>query len=293
MRSDQEMFELILNYARQDERIRAVMLNGSRVNPNAPKDPFQDFDVVYFVKEVAPFARNRAVADYFGEIMILQTPEDMQGSDNDGHYCYLMQFMDGTRIDLSFYALEEIPRLTADSLSLILLDKDGIIPALPPANDSGYLPKPPTEKQFFDCCNEFWWVSPYVAKGLWRGELTNAHYFLELIRGELMEMVTWAFGVRSGFQKSAGKAGKYLKGGLTSEEWTLLEQTYADAAPEHTWDALLAMGTLFRQMGHLAAEHFGYTYPEREDQAVMAFLKRIRRLPPDAKEIYDAEPQTK
>ena len=49
MRSEQEMFDLILNTAKEDERIRAVMMNGSRANPNAPRDCFQDYDIVYFV----------------------------------------------------------------------------------------------------------------------------------------------------------------------------------------------------------------------------------------------------
>ncbi len=52
MRSEQEMLDLILDTARKDERIRAVMMNGSRANPNAPRDFFQDFDIVYFVTEV-------------------------------------------------------------------------------------------------------------------------------------------------------------------------------------------------------------------------------------------------
>ncbi len=34
MRSEQEMFELIINTARNDDRIRAVIMNGSRANPN-------------------------------------------------------------------------------------------------------------------------------------------------------------------------------------------------------------------------------------------------------------------
>ncbi len=47
------MFDLILDTARADERIRAVILNGSRANPNAPRDPFQDFDIVYLVTDSA------------------------------------------------------------------------------------------------------------------------------------------------------------------------------------------------------------------------------------------------
>lgn len=41
MRTEKEMQELILNIAKQDERIRAVYMNGSRTNPNVPKDIFR------------------------------------------------------------------------------------------------------------------------------------------------------------------------------------------------------------------------------------------------------------
>ncbi len=49
MRTEDEMYSLILGIAKQDERIRAVYMNGSRTNPNVPKDIFQDFDVVYAI----------------------------------------------------------------------------------------------------------------------------------------------------------------------------------------------------------------------------------------------------
>ena len=52
MRSDREMLDLILNFTRNNDAVRAVVMNGSRVNPNAKGDPFQDYDVVYFVRSV-------------------------------------------------------------------------------------------------------------------------------------------------------------------------------------------------------------------------------------------------
>ncbi|HMN61986.1 MAG TPA: aminoglycoside 6-adenylyltransferase, partial [Anaerolinea sp.] len=58
MRSKQEMMDLILNTAKNDPRIRAVIMNGSRVNPNAPVDIFQDYDIIYVVTEVEPYVRN-------------------------------------------------------------------------------------------------------------------------------------------------------------------------------------------------------------------------------------------
>ena len=100
MRSEQEMLELILNNAKSDDRIRAVMMNGSRVNPKAQRDIFQDFDIIYFVNDLDSFTNDHTWIEIFGEIMILQMPEDMEAPPpmNDGHFAYLMQFTDGNRI---------------------------------------------------------------------------------------------------------------------------------------------------------------------------------------------------
>jgi aminoglycoside 6-adenylyltransferase len=282
MRTDEEMLELILKIAKADDNVRAVIMNGSRVNPNAKKDPFQDFDIVYFVRDVEPYKRNEAFIKPFGERMIMQLPEDMidPPADNDGHYTYLMQFLDGTRIDLALFSLGNISTLTANSLTVVLLDKDHLIPELPPPSDRNYLPKRPSKKLFDDCCNEFWWVNPYVAKGLWRGELTYTKHMLDVVvREELMKMLTWYIGIQTDFQKSPGKMGKYLKQYLEPELWSLLEETYADSQPEHIWDSLLAMGNLFRRVGRCVAEHFGFNYPEQDDKNVTSYLQHIRRLP--------------
>ena len=39
-------------------------------------------------------------------------------------YAYLMQFTDGTRIDLTFRPVSDVSAVVADSLSLVLLDKE-------------------------------------------------------------------------------------------------------------------------------------------------------------------------
>ena len=289
MRSEQAMLDLIVDTARQDERIRAVIMNGSRANPNAPRDPFQDFDIVYIVTDVAAFRNNYAWIQRFGELMILQEPDDMQDppSENVISFAYLMQFADGTRIDLGIFPLAHLNELEKDSQSLLLLDKDGIIQPFAPASDIDYLPKPPAAKAFADCCNEFWWVCPYVAKGLWREEFVYARTMLDdYVRPQLMKMLVWHIGIATGFQKNPGKYGKYFQRYLEPDLWDLLLQTYAAAGYAQTWEALDAMCALFRRVGLHVADHFGFDYPHGDDQRVSAHLKHVRTLPRDAKEIY-------
>jgi aminoglycoside 6-adenylyltransferase len=289
MRSEQEMLELIVDTARNDERIRAVIMNGSRVNPNIPRDPFQDFDIVYVVTDIAPFKNNYEWIKRFGKIMILQEPDDMQDppSSNQDSFAFLMQFTDGNRIDLGIYPIQKLNELGKDSLSLLLLDKDGMIEPFPPASESGYLPKQPTAKAFFDCCNEFWWVCPYVAKGLWRKEIIYAKYMLdEVVREQLMKMLTWYIGVKTRFSRNPGKFGKYFQQYLEPELWELLKKTYSDASYDNTWDALFMMCDLFRISANRVADHFSFSYLHVEDKNVFTHLQHVRTLSRDAKEIY-------
>ena len=289
MRSEKEMLDLILTFAREHDEVRAVVMNGSRVNPNAPKDRFQDYDIVYYVRSVDPFRRNMDVVKYFGEILILQTPEDMSDppAEGDGHYTYLMQFMDGNRIDLSFYALNRVDVTIQDSLSLVLLDKDCLLGELPPPSDVGYLPQRPTAKAFDDCCNEFWWLNPYVAKGLWRDDLIYAKVMLDsYMREQLLKMLIWYFGVQTGFQRSPGKLGKYLKGQIDADLWALLERTYSDSQLVDIWEALFSMDDLFRRIAKVVADCFGFNYPEQDDARVSNYVRQVRWLPRDATEIY-------
>ncbi|MGG4032654.1 aminoglycoside 6-adenylyltransferase [Paenibacillus cisolokensis] len=283
MRSEREMLDAIVGFAREDERIRAVIMNGSRANPDAPRDRFQDYDIVYAVTDVGAFVRDRSWIGRFGDVLIMQTPDDSRlfpPSEDRNRFAYLMLFQDGDRIDLTFYPADRLREMAPDSLSLLLLDKDGAVGELPPPSNRDYLPKPPTAGQFADCCNEFWWVATYVAKGLWRGELSYAKYHADgPVRDMLHLMLNWHIGVRTGFTADPGKLGKYYKRLLEPERWKAFTATYADADEEKMWRALFAMCDLFRDTSQAVASHFGYRYPAEEDENVTGYLRRVKAMP--------------
>lgn len=294
MRSESEILKLILSFAESDKRIRAVVMNGSRVNPNVPKDFFQDYDVVYFTTDVDIFKNDRSWIKYFGELMIMQTPNDMIIPPATGgpEFTFLMQFKDGNRIDLAFYPISKLNQMWEDSLSKVLLDKDGILEMNQLASDKDYITKPPSKKQFDDCCNEFWWVCPYVAKGLWRNELPYVKFMLDgPVRKMLMLMLKWHIGVKTNFSVSSGKLGKYYKKYLDTELWDMFIRTYSDAELDNIWDSLFMMCDLFRIVSKGIAQYFDYDYPYMEDKNVSSHLKHVRILPRDAKEMYPSTKQ--
>ena len=286
MRSEKEILDLIIKVAKEDDRVRAVILNGSRANPLALRDRFQDFDVVYLVSDVQSFKKDPTWIDVFGERMILQLPDDMEGEPIRTGYAYLMQFMDGNRIDLGLEPVDEYLGKPLDSLSLLLMDKDGRLPPFPPPSEKDYLPKPPTVKQYLECCNEFWWVSLYVAKGLWRIEITYAMAMLEIVRCQLMKMLTWQIGIQTGFSINPGKEGKYFRKYLSPGKWQELLKTFPMAEKENMWEALFSMGGLFRESGRWVGSRMGFDYPFQFDKNVTPYLQHIRDLPAKSVEIY-------
>ena len=133
MRSEKEMMDLIIGVAMKDERIRGVYMNGSRTNPNAPHDIFQDYDIVYVVGETASFIGEEGWIDVFGKRLYMQLPDKMDAmrgmeTDRDRHYTYLMQLADGNRIDLTVMTQEyAVGNIKEDRLCKVLLDKDGLL----------------------------------------------------------------------------------------------------------------------------------------------------------------------
>lgn len=59
MRTENEMYDLILGIAKNDDRIKAVYMNGSRTNEAVPKDIFQDYDIVYVVEDTKSFIEDK------------------------------------------------------------------------------------------------------------------------------------------------------------------------------------------------------------------------------------------
>ena len=290
MRSEQEMLDLILGVARQDERIRAVWMNGSRANPRAPRDIFQDYDIAYLVDDMSSFLKDHSWVDVFGERLIMQMPEEMTlvPPELEGWFAYLMLFTDGNRIDLTLVPLKlKDKHFGSDKLTVVLLDKDSSLPPLPSPTDEDYWVRPPSAQLFADCCNEFWWVSTYVAKGLWRQEIIYAKAHLDQhVRPMLIKMLEWRVGIKTGFALSTGKFGKYLEKYLPKEDWQALMSTYASGSYDDTWRALLAACRLFRRIAQIVAVHFGYLYPLTDDERVYAYLQHVRELPRDAAGIY-------
>lgn len=167
MRTETEILNLLLQVAKT-LKVEAVALSGSRTDTKAPKDEFQDYDLVYVVDDLDNLTNDLAWLDRFGKRLIEQY-------NVLGHRrLYLMLFEDGNRIDLTLCPQEHIQEwVDSEADYTVLKDEKGLFESYSPS-PKRFWTSPASETDFEKACNEFWWVSAYVVKGICRKQVTYA-----------------------------------------------------------------------------------------------------------------------
>jgi len=284
MRSEKEVLHQLLTFAGNNDMVRAVLLNGSRVNPNVENDIFSDYDVIFAVTDPKYFLNNQEWIKFFGDLIIMQ--QNNLHSNGEEWYIFLMLFSDGIRIDLSFRKVDNIKDYLDDSLTRKLMDKDNRIRDLVPPSDISYYTKKPTKAEFDKTINEFWWVSTNVAKGLWREELPYAKFMFDVVvRDCLIKMLDWYIGMNHNWSINSGKAGRWFEKLLPVEIWESYKKTYAGTNYEEIWASLLEAGKLAGMIGIQIANHLGYNYPIEDSERVLKYLNKVRSLSKNATNI--------
>lgn len=286
MRTESEMLDLIMRKATEDERIRAVAMDGSRANKNAVHDRYSDFDIVYYVTDVREFTKDKSWVLYFGDILIVQYSMDWHSHpyDYNSHatFAYLIQFADGNRIDLTIVDIRNIGQEKDNNEPrIILLNKDQYKELLPIDSEETFYIKPPTEMEFYNTTNEFRWLSVYISKGLCREEFYYAKYCFEVHFIEMfMKLLNWRIGIQHGFQVTTGSHNKYLKRFLSKEEMKRLQGIFPNGQYEDMWDKLFLTYDYFDELETEVAEYFNFECNKYETRRVRDFLTK-RRLERD------------
>jgi len=264
MRTEQEMYDLIKQVAKSDERIRAAYIHGSRANPNAKKDIFSDYDVVFVVTEIDSFINSKDWINAFGDITFifesLKNENKFFGkelNDLSRFYVWGLLLSDGNRIDLLAEIKEEAMKnkFTINKQTMVLLDKDNCLTKIP--YDERCTIDKPTEDKYAACCAGFWWFLNDVAKAIARDQLPYAkEKYNAFIRLTLNRMIDWHIGIKTGFSVSLKDSGRYLKIHLSDDFYMLYTRTYSDSDYENFWNAIFSSCELFGKLSYDVSDSF-------------------------------------
>ena len=281
MRSEEVILEWILRFAESNDEIRAVVLIGSRANPSMPVDILSDYDIMFLVRNPAAFIRDACLQKLFGRKIILQ--HNIISQEKVSWDAFLMILADGIRIDLSIMPVDYIGQISIDSPRLILRDKDGVFHDQVQIEGSPYIIKKPSQEDYRDTINEFWFCSTNVARGIWRRELSyTLQMYYTIVHPCLVRVLEWQAGSENNWKISTGKFGRFLYKYMADGGPGKFEMTFPGADFDSVWKALFASCDLVSDYGVRLARQLDYSYPFEEDANVRKYLKAVKSLPPDA-----------
>ena len=266
MRTDTEMMKLIVQIA-ESLKVEAVALSGSRTTSHSPKDEFQDYDVVYIVEDLEDLISDLSWLNRFGNRLIEQ--HNLLGH----RYLYLMLFEDGNRIDLTLCPKEHIQEwVDSESNFEIIKDDKGLFEDYLP-NAKRYWICPPTEEEFAASCNEFWWVSTYVVKGIRRNQLIYAtDHLYGICQQEFLKVLAWQVTSDRG-AIDIGKNYKYLFQYLQAEQEKEFSALLDLSSLEKVSQSLFATMKLFDCEAQKLAKKMGFAYDQEVAEKMMTYAE--------------------
>ena len=267
MRTEPEMLDLILQTAKT-LKVDAVALSGSRTDAQAPKDEFQDYDVVYVVDDLDNLTSDLAWLDQFGTRIIEQ--HNILGN----RRLYLMLFEDGNRIDLTLCPKEYIKEwVESEADFTVLEDTKGLFAPYSPSSQR-YWTNPSSQTEFEKACNEFWWVSAYVVKGICRNQLIYAtDHLYGICQQELLKVLAWQVASDKG-TVDVGKNYKYLFDYLPAEKEKEFSNLLDFSSIEKITQSLFATMQLFHHEAQSLANKMGFDYMKDVAEKMIEYAEK-------------------
>lgn len=266
MRTETEMLDSILQIAKTLQ-VKAVAMSGSRTNPKAPKDEFQDYDVVYVVDDLDNLTSDLSWLDLFGKRIIEQEV-------GFGHRrLFLMLFEDGNRIDLTLCPKDHIQEWVDSEAGFTVFEDPEHLFEPYSQNLERYWTPPATETNFVKSCNEFWWVSAYVVKGICRKQVIYAtDHLYGICQKELLKVLAWQVASDKG-KVDVGKNYKNLFNYLPIEKEKEFSNLLDFSSIDKITQSLFATMKLFHQEARYLANKMGFNYDKEVAEKMIEYAE--------------------
>lgn len=270
-----DVIEKIIKFVEKRNDLLYVIQNGSRVNPSVSPDEYADYDIIVGCSNPKKYIDSNEWIDEFGDLLIIQKNECQE---NDVSWpIFLMQFKDGLRIDLQYYPGDGIKKYFEDSLSKIILDKNGIFKIQFEPSEKSYIVKKPNEEKYNREVNNFWWCLINVGKGLARKELTYSRFMYEaIVRNNFLNIVGWYAGINNNWEINCGKFGKFINRYIDIDIWEQIEKTYFTDTIDEFWESIVNAGNLIKMMDRKIRVVLNIEKPKEDYDQIIKYLMEIK-----------------
>ena len=279
MRNEGEVLDAVLSVATADEAVRAVI----RTNL-VPKRKYDYYNFCFVVSNIKKFDRD-VFDTCFGErILLYRGDRNYPELFPDNTKAHLMVFRDGVTIAINamdkdaflsrYYGEPNHENVWIGDTYLKILDKDGILPEIERLDEKQtWFAQRPSEEEFSETCNEFWWVLKTFAEYTLREELPSAMFYLNVaVRDLLNKLIRWDLFLRLGRPVDMGILDCNMEKLLDEEWFGLYKKTYPTADYESIREAFHAVVRFWSITAEDVAACCGYEYSKETEANMHEFI---------------------
>jgi len=274
------LLDSVVAWARKRPDIRAMVVVGSRARADHPADQWSDLDLWIIATDPKPYLSSTDWLADFGPYWVTFTERAPHADTVERR----VLFEGALDVDFAFDTLESVRRLLTAGLSeldldvigrgaRVLVDKDGLLGQMGAQASPPKPRQPPTQAEFQEAVNDFFYHAVWTAKKLRRGELWTAKSCCDgYMKRLLLRMMEWHARATRGGSVDTWHSGRFLEQWADPQAIVELRGAFAHYDRADIARALLASVKLFRRLAQEAATRLGYPYPAEADGHITAWV---------------------
>ena len=265
----------IVDWARTDANVLALVMTGSRARGDGRVDEFSDFDLEIIAERPEALIRDDAWLRGFGHVWV-HLPTII----GPGHQTRLVFYEGGSKVDFSLCGVERV-RQMADAGALnelyergyrVLVDKQGITTDLRAPAGTFPVKALPAQAEFSAAVEEFWFEAAHIPRYLLRDELWVVKFRDWTMKTLLLRMLEWRAVACNERPVDVWHIGVHIREWVDAATWDEIRGVFSAFDAASSWDGLLATARLFRRLSMETATAAGLVYPAAVDDAIWEYV---------------------
>lgn len=269
--------DAILDWARHEHAIRALVVTGSLARLDDTTDEYSDLDVQVIATDINRYIEDDRWLDHLGDVWI-RYPLHQTAPYR------LVWFSGGIKVDFHFLAPDT---LQGDQLTdeytrgyQVLLDKDDRFRDFPPSPRLFPQAPPPSAVEVQAAINEFWFEAIHVAQFIRRREFWVVKHRDWTMKSDLLRMLDWHTRFVRREPINTWLLGRRVTHWADQETYAAIERIWAGWDALALWDALLIQLELFSRLSLELANALPFTYDETGYGEIDTYIRQLWREDP-------------
>ncbi len=274
----------VIDWAKRETAIRAVVITGSLARDDGSVDEYSDLDVQIITDDIKRYTDDDLWLDSLGEVWIrFPLYEDVPYR--------LVWFADGFKVDFQFVRLDQV-RTMIDTGVLTdeyqrgyreAMDKDGLFGSLPPSPRVFPPPAPPRAEEVLATINEFWFEAIHVAQFIRRREFWVVKFRDWTMKEDLLRLLEWQARATGGTDVNTWLLGKRIMLWADEAAVEAIKQIWTSWDAADLWGGLLLQMELFRRLSLELSAALGFDYSETTFRDIERYIRQLYEADPEAR----------